>query len=123
MPASRSAATLARSSTSGYWSASRSSFFALCPSEGRPRRRHDEVADAEVGGEAVAVEEDLSQFVRRHEVRVAERLAVLLEGDPHPLVDVRLHVARRDVDYSHALLALRFSQALGEGAHPVLARR
>src|SRR5574341_1359870 len=78
-------------------------------SKRRARRRDHEFADTQMRRQLVAVIDDSGQLIRRHEIGIPHGLGVLLKGYAHAAMDVGLDVARRDVDDTHAVLALRLA--------------
>ena len=85
-------------------------------------RRHDcDIANTDVGWLLPAEQHDLSQLRWASEGGVAKHLAVLIEADPHLLMNGRADQSRRHVDDPHVVLGLRHVHALAQGAHSVLA--
>jgi hypothetical protein len=89
--------------------------------KGAVGRHNCDITNADVGWLLPAEQHDRSQLCRADEGGVAEHLAVLLEADPHFLVNGGADQARRHVDDAHVVLGLRHVHALAEGAHGVLA--
>ena len=67
--------------------------------------RHDcDIANADMGRLLPAEQHDLSKFCWANESGVAEHFAVLLEADPHLLMNGRADQTRRHVDDPHVVL-------------------
>ena len=68
-----------------------------------------------------AEEDDVRELHRLDEGRIAKHGAVVLEADPHLLVNRCSDQSGREIDHTHVVLRLRHVQAFAQGAHGVFA--